>query len=93
MTGAGPRIASGLKPLMLLVGVAAAIAVGVGVMLWAIGPTYSLLYANLAPEEAAQITQALDSARIEASMKDGVVRLRIPKQEHARPRRIEVRAS
>ena len=46
-----PRIASGLKPLLLLVGVAAAIAVGVGVMLWAIGPTYSLLYANLAPKK------------------------------------------
>jgi flagellar M-ring protein FliF len=60
----GPRIASGLKPLMLLVGVAAAIAAGVGVMLWAIGPTYSLLYSNLAPEETAQITQALDGARI-----------------------------
>ena len=61
---AGPRLVSGLKPLMLLVGVAAAIAVGVGVMLWAIGPTYSLLYSNLAAEETAQITQALDSARI-----------------------------
>ncbi len=59
-----PRIASGLKPLLLLIGVAAAIAAGVGVMLWAIGPTYSLLYANLGPEETAQITQALDSARI-----------------------------
>jgi flagellar M-ring protein FliF len=61
---AGPRLVSGLKPLMLLVGVAAAIAVGVGVMLWAVGPTYSLLYSNLAAEDAAQITQALDSARI-----------------------------
>jgi flagellar M-ring protein FliF len=64
LQGAGPRIASGLKPLMLLIGVAAAIAAGVGVMLWAIGPTYSLLYSNLGPEETAQITQALDSARI-----------------------------
>jgi len=61
---AGPRLLTGLKPLMLLVGVAAAIAVGVGVMLWAIGPTYSLLYSNLAAEETAQITQALDAARI-----------------------------
>jgi HSP20 family molecular chaperone IbpA len=39
------------------------------------------------------LSRELDSARIEASMKDGVLRLRIPKQEHARPRRIEVRAS
>jgi flagellar M-ring protein FliF len=61
---AGQRFATGLKPLMLLVGVAAAIAVGVGVMLWAIGPTYSLLYSNLAAEETGQIAQALDAARI-----------------------------
>ncbi|HEY9239104.1 MAG TPA: Hsp20/alpha crystallin family protein [Burkholderiaceae bacterium] len=39
------------------------------------------------------LSRELDSARIEASMKDGVLRLRIPKQEHARPRRIEVRAT
>jgi len=38
------------------------------------------------------LSRELDSARIEASMKDGVLRLRIPKQEHARPRRIEVQA-
>ena len=37
-----------LKPLLLLVGVAAAVAAGVGVMLWSVGPTYSLLYSNLA---------------------------------------------
>jgi HSP20 family molecular chaperone IbpA len=38
------------------------------------------------------LSRELDTARIEASMKDGVLNLRIPKQEHARPRRIEVRA-
>jgi len=61
---AGTRLTGGLKPLLLLIGVAAAIAAGVGVMLWAIGPTYSLLYSNLAAEETAQIAQALDQARI-----------------------------
>src|SRR3954454_1558630 len=65
LNSAGPeRVISGMKPLLLLIGVAAAIAAGVGVMLWAIGPTYSLLYSNLAAEETAQITQVLDSARI-----------------------------
>ena len=39
------------------------------------------------------LSRELDTGRVEASMKDGVLRLRIPKQEHARPRRIEVRAS
>lgn len=38
------------------------------------------------------LSRELDAARIEANLKDGVLNLRIPKQEHARPRRIEVRA-
>ena len=39
------------------------------------------------------LSRELDANRIEANLKDGVLSLRIPKQEHARPRRIEVRAS
>jgi HSP20 family molecular chaperone IbpA len=38
------------------------------------------------------LSRELDPDRIEANLKDGVLNLRIPKQEHARPRRIEVRA-
>ena len=38
------------------------------------------------------LSRELDAGRIEANLKDGVLTLRIPKQEHARPRRIEVRA-
>ena len=38
------------------------------------------------------LSRELDAARIEANLKDGVLNLRIPKQEHARPRRFEVRA-
>jgi HSP20 family molecular chaperone IbpA len=34
----------------------------------------------------------LDTSRIEAQMKNGVLRLRVPKLERAKPRRIEVRA-
>jgi HSP20 family molecular chaperone IbpA len=36
------------------------------------------------------LSRELDTGRIEASMKDGVLNLRIPKQEHAKPRRIAV---
>ncbi len=36
------------------------------------------------------LSRELDAARIEASMKDGVLNLRIPKQEHAKPRRISI---
>lgn len=37
------------------------------------------------------LSRELDSARIEANLKDGVLKLRIPKQAHAQPRRIEVK--
>lgn len=36
------------------------------------------------------LSRELDPGRIEASMKDGVLTLRIPKQEQAKPRRITV---
>ena len=35
----------------------------------------------------------LDAQRIEASLRDGVLTLRIPKAEQAKPRRIEVKAA
>lgn len=35
----------------------------------------------------------LDANRIEASIRDGVLTLRVPKSEQAKPRRIEVKAS
>jgi len=38
------------------------------------------------------LSRELDASRIEANLKDGVLNLRIPKQEHAKPRRVEVRA-
>jgi flagellar M-ring protein FliF len=53
-----------LRPLLLLIGIAAAVAAGVWIVLWSKGPTYSLLYANISPQDEAQIAQALDSAQI-----------------------------
>jgi flagellar M-ring protein FliF len=80
------RIVTGLKPLVLLVGVAAAVAAGVGVMLWSVGPTYSLLYANLGGEDAAQITQALDGARIPYKLEDGGGSITVPAEQLAAAR-------
>ena len=37
------------------------------------------------------LSRELDAGRIEAQLKDGVLRLAIPKAEEARPRRIEVK--
>ena len=38
------------------------------------------------------LSRELDAGRIEANLKDGVLTLRVPKQAHAQPRRIEVTA-
>jgi HSP20 family molecular chaperone IbpA len=38
------------------------------------------------------LSRELDSTRIDATLRDGVLTLRVPKQEQARPRRIEVQA-
>ncbi|MFL6575828.1 MAG: flagellar basal-body MS-ring/collar protein FliF [Povalibacter sp.] len=53
-----------LRPLLLLIGVAAAVAAGVGVVLWSKEPTYSLLYGNLSQTDSAQIAQALQTSGI-----------------------------
>ena len=37
------------------------------------------------------LSRELDPAKIDANLRDGVLNLRIPKQEHAKPRRIDVR--
>jgi flagellar M-ring protein FliF len=52
------------RPLLLLIGVAAAVAAGVAVVLWSKEPTYGLLYANLGEQDSAQIAQALDASAI-----------------------------
>ena len=38
------------------------------------------------------LSRELDAGRVEANVKDGVLTLRIPRLEHAKPRRIEIRA-
>jgi len=38
------------------------------------------------------LSRELDASRIEAQLRDGVLRLTIPKAEEARPRRIQVQA-
>jgi HSP20 family molecular chaperone IbpA len=39
------------------------------------------------------LSRELDTSRVEANLKDGVLQLRIPKHEHAQPRRIQVQVA
>lgn len=58
------RLASGLRPLLVLLGIAAAVAAGVTVVLWSQGPNWGLLYGGLSPGDASDVAQALQSANL-----------------------------
>jgi flagellar M-ring protein FliF len=62
-----------LKPLALLIGIAAAVAAGVVIVLWSKEPTYSLLYGQLGQQDAAQIAQALDANNIPYKLDAGTI--------------------
>jgi flagellar M-ring protein FliF len=70
--------ANGLRPLMLLVGIALAVAAGVAVMLWWQGPNWSLLYGNLSDSDASQVTQALQTAGIKYKLNDASGAIMVP---------------
>ena len=59
---------SAVRQVGLLLGLAASIAIGVGVVFWAQGPDYSPLYADLAANDASQIITQLDQAMSITSM-------------------------
>ncbi len=67
----GNSLSSALKPLLLLLGIAAAVAIGLTVAMWSRGTSYSLLYANLSAEDQAQVAQALDAAQIHYRLQPG----------------------
>jgi flagellar M-ring protein FliF len=78
-----------LRPLLLLIGIAAAVAAGVWIVLWARGPTYSLLYANLSPQDEAQVAQALDSAQIPYKLEAATNGIEVP-AEHLDEARLKL---
>jgi flagellar M-ring protein FliF len=60
-----------LRQLMLLFGIAGAVAAGVVVVLWWRGPNWSLLYGNLSDSDAGNVIQALQAAGIEHKVEAG----------------------
>ncbi|MGH8200228.1 MAG: flagellar basal-body MS-ring/collar protein FliF [Steroidobacteraceae bacterium] len=67
-----------LRPLLLLIGIAAAVAAGVWIVLWSKGPTYSLLYASLSAQDEAQVAQALDAAQIPYKLDSATSGIEVP---------------
>jgi flagellar M-ring protein FliF len=67
-----------LRPLLLLIGVAAAVAAGVAVVLWWKGPNWNLLYGNLSDSDAGAVVQALQTAGIEYKLDSGNGAVMVP---------------
>ena len=78
---AAPALPASLRPLLLLIGIAAAVAAGVWIVLWSRGPTYSLLYANLSPQQQAQVVQALQSAQIPFQLDPATNGVEVPAEQ------------
>jgi flagellar M-ring protein FliF len=72
---------AGFRPVLLLVGIALAVAAGVAVMLWWQGPNWSLLYGNLAAADASQVTQALATAGIKYKINEANGAIMVPQEK------------
>jgi len=72
-TAARVPVVAGLRPLLLLIGLAAAVAAGVGIALWSQGESYEMVYGNLSDADAAKMVAALDQAGIPRKFQNGAV--------------------
>ena len=71
----------GLRQLVLLIGLAAAVAAGVGVVLWSQQGPERVLYSNLTERDAADVVRALETAAIPYTYEPGSGVIRVPPDE------------
>ncbi|PLX62514.1 MAG: flagellar M-ring protein FliF [Sedimenticola selenatireducens] len=69
-----------------MIGIAASVALGIAVVLWSQTPSYSVLYANMAPKDATEVIAALDQNGIPYKINDstGAVMVASGKLQEAR---------
>lgn len=85
------RFGAGVRPFLILMGIAAAVAAGVTVALWSQGPNWGLLYASLSGDDAANVVQALQAAGIEYKVDSGTGAVMVP-QERTSDARLKLAA-
>lgn len=71
----------GLRPLVLLIGLAAAVAAGVGIVLWSQEGTERVLFSNLTERDAAEVVCALDTSAIPYSYEPGSGMITVPSDQ------------
>ncbi|HUQ53804.1 MAG TPA: flagellar basal-body MS-ring/collar protein FliF, partial [Gammaproteobacteria bacterium] len=67
-----------VKQILLLVGLAAAVAAGIAMVIWSQGENYTQLYSGLADRDVGEITAQLDSANVPYELDPGTGSLLVP---------------
>ena len=70
-----------LRQLLILVGIAASVAVGFAAVMWSQGTDYRTLYANVAPERAAGVIDALNAAGIPYKIQKPTGSIMVPSEK------------
>ncbi|MEX1667541.1 flagellar basal-body MS-ring/collar protein FliF [Zhongshania guokunii] len=70
-----------LRQLLILVGIAASVAIGVAAVMWSQGTDYRTLYANVAPERAAGVIDALNAAGIPYKIQEPTGSIMVPSEK------------
>ncbi len=78
LTLAGVLKIPAVRQVMLLIGVAAAVAAGFAIALWSRSPAMTQLYGDLAGADAAAITEALRAADIDYELNDSTGNIMVP---------------
>lgn len=69
-----------VRQLVLMLLVAGAVALGVSVVLWSRGHNYTVLYSSLAAQDVAELSQALETARLPYRIEPGTGYLSVPEE-------------
>ncbi|POP51857.1 flagellar basal-body MS-ring/collar protein FliF [Zhongshania marina] len=70
-----------LRQLLILVGIAASVAVGVAAVMWSQGSDFRTLYANVEPQRAAGVVDALNAAGIPYKIQDSTGSIMVPSKQ------------
>ncbi len=67
-----------LRQLLILVGIAASVAIGIGSVMWSQGPDYKMLYGSLAPDRASAVVDTLNTLNIPYKIENATGAILVP---------------